>query len=84
LDSSVSSCDLLLLLQQLLLRAIECDECRNGGDTTTLFRPRLGVGKVEEEEQCAKDGAFLIPENASQDESSGNISAIHIAIMLNW
>ena len=50
---------------------------------TTLFRPRLGVGEVEEE-QCAKDGAFRIPENASQDESSGNISAIHIAIMLNW
>ena len=77
----MSSCDLLLLLQLLLLllRAIACDECRNGGDTTTLFRPRLGVGKVEEE-QCAKDGAFLIPENASQDESS----AIHIAIMLNW
>ena len=65
----------------LLLRATECDECRDGGDT--LFRHRLGVGAVEEE-QCAKDGAFLIPENASQDASSGIISDIHVAIMLNW
>jgi hypothetical protein len=66
---------LLLLLLLLLLRATECDECRNGGDT--LFRPRLGVGEVEEE-QCAKDGAFLIPQNASQDASSGIISDTHI------